>query len=88
MSLVSQLSFKDILDRPTVYFMHNDKIYNGLLVNKEIGGTEELYQVQSPLGLSWFKCHQLYLDFNSLVKSITYEEPVRASEEFKTWAVN
>lgn len=88
MIAVSEASTKDILDSNIiVYFIYNNVIYKGVIVNKRVGESEDLYQVESPLGLLGFKEKQLYLEFNSLVQAITYEEPVRVSQEFKTWAV-
>jgi hypothetical protein len=71
-----------------VFFIHKNTIYKGVVNTVELINADfTIYNVKSPIGLTYFKQGELYSSINKLVQAITYEEPVRASQEFKTWAV-
>lgn len=70
-----------------VFFIRNNTIYKGLIKGDDTDKGIILHRVESPLGLKLLSEHEIYSTVDRLVQSITYEEPVRASQEFKTWAV-
>lgn len=77
-----QLEYND-----EVFFIHANTIYKGLIKGDNADKGFTLYIVDSPLGLKLLNEHEVYSTVDKLVNSITYEEPVRASQEFKTWSV-
>jgi hypothetical protein len=75
----------------TVYFIFNNTIYKGQIVDQESKQNSNIanYRViSSSLGLMVFKGYELHKSIDKLVEAIMYQEPVRASQEFKTWAVS
>lgn len=71
-----------------VFFIHNNTIYKGHITEEQTRQDNvTLYRVNSPLGLTLIKEWALHTSLNKLVEAITYEEPARASQEFKVWAV-
>lgn len=72
-----------------VFFIHANTIYKGHITEKQTRQDNvTLYRVNSPLGLTLIKESALHKSIDKLVEAIMYQEPVRASQEFKTWAVS
>jgi hypothetical protein len=66
-----QLEVNDV-----VFFIFNNKIYKGKLLNKITKPTKLLLAVQSAIGVLYLDDFEVYETVDKLVQAIIYKEPV------------